>query len=209
MIEVVIFDCDGVLFDSREANTVFYNHILSEFQLPPMTEEDLEYVHVSTAAGALHFLLSRRDPTLTNRVLAYSRRMEYKPFIRLMRMEPHLRELLELLPRRTKRAISTNRTYSIGDVLRIHGLMGAFDLVVSALDVQNPKPHPDSILKILDYFAVEPSQALFIGDSDVDQKSARSARVQFVAYKNPSLEADYHIEDLLTVASIVDSMPRK
>jgi len=41
MIEVVIFDCDGVLFDSREANTVFYNHILSEFQLPPMTEEDL------------------------------------------------------------------------------------------------------------------------------------------------------------------------
>jgi len=30
-ISAVIFDCDGVMFDSRQANINFYNHILSHF----------------------------------------------------------------------------------------------------------------------------------------------------------------------------------
>ena len=32
----VIFDCDGVMIDSRAANNVFYNRVLAYFGLPPM-----------------------------------------------------------------------------------------------------------------------------------------------------------------------------
>ena len=201
--KVIIFDCDGVLFDSKEANIAFYNQILSQFHLPPLTEAEVEYVHISTAEEALRYLLARRDPRDAKEVLAHRPRVDYSPFIHLMQMEPHLRELLIALPRRIKRAVSTNRSYTIGDVLRVHGLESEFDLVVSALDVKNPKPDPESALKILRHFAIAPSEALFVGDSTTDQQSAQGAHIPFIAYKNPALQADYYIDDLLAVREIV------
>jgi HAD superfamily hydrolase (TIGR01509 family) len=118
-------------------------------------------------------------------------------------MEPHLQELLRSLPPQIKRAVSTNRAYTITDVLRIHGLEDGFDLVISSLDVKNPKPHPESVQKILRHFSLSPSEALFIGDSAVDQESAQGARVPFVAYKNRALQAQYYIDDLLEVKDII------
>jgi HAD superfamily hydrolase (TIGR01509 family) len=202
--KVIIFDCDGVLFDSKEANIAFYNQILSQFNLPPLTIAEVEYVHVSTAEEALRYLLARRDPHDAEAVLAHRSRIDYTPFIRLMQMEPNLRELLSALPRRIKRAVSTNRSYTIGDVLRIHGLEGEFDLVVSALDVKNPKPDPESALKILHHFAIASSEALFVGDSTTDQQAAQGAQVPFIAYKNRSLKADYYIDNLLAIKEIVN-----
>ena len=201
--QVIIFDCDGVLFDSKEANIAFYNHILAQFHLPPMTQEEVEYVHVSTAEGALRYLLTRRDPHILEEILAHRPRVDYTPFIRLMHMEPHLKELLGSLPPQIKRAVSTNRATTINDVLRIHGLEDEFDLVISSLDVKNPKPHPESVLKILNHFSLSPTEALFVGDSAVDQESAQGARVPFVAYKNNALQAEYYIDDLLAVKDIV------
>jgi phosphoglycolate phosphatase len=201
--QVIIFDCDGVLFDSKDANIAFYNQILSQFHLPPMTQEEVEYVHVSTAEKALRYLLTRRDPHVLEEVITQRPRIDYTPFIRLMHMEPNLKELLSSLPRHIHRAISTNRAYTITDVLRIHELEGEFDLVISALDVKNPKPHPESVLKILHHYSCSPSEALFIGDSAVDQESAQGARVPFVAYKNRALQAEYYIDDLLAINEII------
>lgn len=205
----IIFDCDGVLFDSKDANTAFYNRILSQFDLAPMTQEEVEYVHVSTAEGALRYLLAARDPQIVEQALSHRPRIDYTPFIHLMHMEPNLKELLTALPRHIKRAISTNRSYTIGDVLRIHGLEGEFHLVISALDVQNPKPHPESILTILQHFVLSPSEALFVGDSEVDQEAAQGAGVSFIAYKNRSLEAEYHIDDLLAVKEIITPLEKE
>jgi phosphoglycolate phosphatase-like HAD superfamily hydrolase len=205
--QVLIFDCDGVLFDSKEANIAFYNEILAQFNLPPMTQEEVGYVHVSTAEGALRHLFARRAPDVLEEILAHRPRVDYTPFIRLMHMEPHLKELLASLPPQVKRAVSTNRANTITDVLRIHGLEDEFDLVVSSLDVKNPKPHPESVLKILHHFAISPTEALFIGDSVVDQESAQGARVPFVAYKNSALQADYYIDDLWAVKDIITQKP--
>jgi phosphoglycolate phosphatase len=201
--QVVIFDCDGVLFDSKEANIAFYNAILSQFNLPPMSQEEVEYVHVSTAEGALRYLLTKRDSHVLEEILTHKPRVDYTPFIHLMHMEPHLKELLGSLPPQIKRAVSTNRATTITDVLRIHGLEDEFDLVISSLDVKNPKPHPESVLKILHHFSVSPAEALFIGDSVVDQESAQGARVPFVAYKNSALQADYYIDDLSAIKDII------
>jgi len=35
-VSVVAFDCDGVLFDTLEANRHYYNHILEHFDRPAM-----------------------------------------------------------------------------------------------------------------------------------------------------------------------------
>ena len=38
-LKLVIFDCDGVMFDSKNANRVYYNHMLEKFGHPPMDAE--------------------------------------------------------------------------------------------------------------------------------------------------------------------------
>ena len=44
-LKAIVFDCDGVIFDSREANKAYYNAILKNIGLPPMNEEQLNFAH--------------------------------------------------------------------------------------------------------------------------------------------------------------------
>ena len=67
--------------------------------------------------------------------------------------------------------------------------------------------NPESVLKILHHFAISPTEALFVGDSVVDQESAQGAQVTFVAYKSSALQADYYIDDLLAVKDIIIQKP--
>jgi phosphoglycolate phosphatase-like HAD superfamily hydrolase len=99
--------------------------------------------------------------------------------------------------------VATNRTDTMSCVLSKNNLNGFFDLVVTALDVKRPKPFPDPIIKILDHFDVNSDNLIYIGDSSLDQEAARSAGVFFIAYKNSSLSADFHINSLEEVEDIL------
>jgi len=197
----VIFDCDGVMFDSRQANIHFYNHLLEHFGLPPMKDSDVAVVHMATAQESVRHIF--RGTPYVEAAQAYRTRVAYTPFIRYMSMEPGLVELLEFLRPRYGLAVATNRSNTIDEVLVSHGIKDYFDIVISSLDVRHPKPHPESIQKILSFFDLSPKQVLYVGDSQVDSDTARAAGVPFVAYKNRGLDADHHIEDLLEIKNIL------
>ena len=200
--KVIIYDCDGVLFDSRESNRAFYNHILERFGLPPMGSEELEFVHASTAEQAIDFLF--KDHPRKEEAQKYRLSMDYTPFVPLMKMEPHVREVLQALKSRCRTAVATNRGITMPLVIREHGLEGLFDLVVTSLDVKHPKPDPECIQRILDHFALCPPEALYVGDSEVDRLVAQRAGVDFASYRNPSLEARYLLDDHLEILEILD-----
>jgi phosphoglycolate phosphatase len=191
-LRLVIFDCDGVLFDSREANRAFYNQLLSGLGKALLTEEGLNYVHMHTVFEAVDYLF----PGEEERSAAHEYRKEIDPwrFIRLMVPEPGIESFLAFLRPWVKTAISTNRTTTIHDVLKFHHLAGYFDLVVSALDVTRPKPDPESLNTILDRFQLAPRQALYLGDSEVDALAAKRAGIPLVAYKNKGLEAAVYVQ---------------
>jgi len=200
LFSAVIFDCDGVMFDSRQSNINFYNHLLSHFGLPLLREEQVVYIHMATADESIRYIF-KGTPYL-DQALAYRLQMDYTPFVRDMVQEPGLKELLGLLKPKCGLAVATNRSNTIGTVLESNGLAGYFDIVVSSLDVARPKPHPESLFKILDFFSILPNQALYVGDSQVDAETAKAASVPFVAYKNRNLDAAFHVDQLLDIASV-------
>jgi len=200
-VAVVIFDCDGVMFDSRQANVNYYNHILARFGCPPMTENEVDYVHMHTGADSIRHIF--RGTRYVSQALEYTRELDYTPFISDMIIEPGLKTLLDKLKPEIGLAVATNRSHTIGKVLAENGLEGYFDIVVSSLDVPNPKPHPDALFRILDFFRVEPTRSLYVGDSMVDYETARAAGVAFVAYRNRRLEADYHVDSLVEIIDIL------
>ena len=189
---LVIFDCDGVLFDSREANRAFYNQLLSGLGKDRLTEAGLNYVHMHTVFEAVDYLFPGEGERLAAH--EYRKKIDPLPFIRLMVPEAGIESFLAFLRPLVKTAISTNRTTTINEVLKFHRLAGYFDLVVSALDVTRPKPDPESLYKIINHFQVRHDEAVYIGDSVVDAEAAHRAGIPLIAYKNPQLEADLHVD---------------
>ena len=53
----IIFDCDGVMIDSRAANAIFYNKVLAALGLPPLTPEQDAYTFMATARQALEYIV--------------------------------------------------------------------------------------------------------------------------------------------------------
>jgi HAD superfamily hydrolase (TIGR01509 family) len=193
-VRVVAFDCDGVLFETVEANRAYYNHILAHFGRPAMDEHQLRYVHIHTVQQCVAHLFA--DDADRQAAMAFRASIDYGQFLKYLTIEPHLKALLDWMRNRYKTAIATNRTDTMDRLLREFGLADRFDLVVTSLDVERPKPFPDPLFKILSRFRVEPRQAVFVGDSEVDEATARAAGVPFIAYRNPALEASWHIESL-------------
>ena len=200
-IQVVAFDCDGVMFDTESVNKEYYNQILRYMNKPDLMPEQFAFVHAHTADEAVFYLFQNEAEALEAN--DYRKLMPYLPFLEKMEIEPYLIPLLHRLRPTYPTAIATNRTNTIQRVVESHGLVDLFDLVVSAWDVDHPKPHPDILNKILHHFDIEPDQLLYIGDSEVDQIAAEAAGAILVAYKNPSLRSNFHITSLKEIEQIL------
>jgi len=204
LLKLVAFDCDGVLFDSRQANTAFYNAILAHCGGPPLTPTGVDYVHSHTVMESLAHIFPNH-PDLEE-VLRIARTFDYHPFIAMMVEEPHLREFLDYLRPLCYIALATNRTTTTRAVLAHHRLADRFDLVVSAQDVTRPKPHPEAFHLILNHFGLKPEQAVYIGDSRVDEEFAARAGVPLVAYRNPRLNAAYYLDSFATGPALIQEL---
>lgn len=202
-IAVVAFDCDGVMFDTKDANIAYYNKLLSALSMPVMTPEQVEFVHMNTVAEAVSYLMGG-DSQRIALAHAYRHTLDYGEFYDQMRMEPSLKSTLKRLRPHIKTAVATNRTDSMHAVLDLFDLTDAFDFVVCASDVPRPKPFPDPLLKVLSHFDVPAETVLYIGDSALDEAAASAAGIPLVAFRNRYLKAAYYIDRLDEIEAIVD-----
>jgi HAD superfamily hydrolase (TIGR01509 family) len=201
-IELVAFDCDGVLFDTAQANRFYYSHVLQHFGRPAVTEEQFRFVHMHTVHDSMAYLFP--DENTLEAALVFRQTMDYRKYLSYLTVEPQLISLLEKLRPRIKTAIATNRSDTMENLLAEFDLGGYFDLVVTSSDVQQPKPHPDALVKILDHFGLAPHQIIYIGDSQVDELAARAAKIPLVAYRNRELAAQYHIDSFGELEELLD-----
>jgi HAD superfamily hydrolase (TIGR01549 family) len=201
VVRVLTFDCDGVLFDTEAANKAFYNQILAHLNRPPMTEAQFAHAQMHTADQALANLFP--DAASYARAQAYRKETGYEPFIPYMEMAPDLIDVLEKYRSALSLAVATNRSDTMGRVLEIHDIAHYFDLVVTALDVDHPKPHPEPLLRVLAHFDAAPEEMIYVGDSLLDAQAAEAAGVPFVACGNQEIPGDYHISRLSELDTII------
>jgi len=202
-IRCVIYDCDGVLFDSLEANTKLYNDLCALVGRVPLREEEMQYVHTHTVFEAIHFIFGKEND-LEKKALESLKQVDLRNYLIYLKMEPHLFQTLEKLKEKgILRAINTNRTTSMKYIMEKYDLWQYFEMVVTALDVKNPKPNPESIEKIIEAFKLKKEEIVFIGDSDVDQQTAKSSGIKFIAYKNKEIANDALINDHLDLLHLI------
>ena len=157
IIKAVIFDCDGVMFDTAEANKKFYNELLEYFGKAALTDKQFIKVHMFTVFQALEYLFPEME-TL-DKVYKRIKKIGYTKFIKYMHMETGFRKLLSDLKNNGHiRGVATNRTNTMGKVLKDNNLTNDFDIVVTAADVALPKPAPDQLIKIMSHFNIKKNE---------------------------------------------------
>jgi len=193
--KVVIYDCDGVILDSIESNYVFYNRIMGFLGRPEIERDNGEarrVLHTYSFHDVMEYFF--QGDSQREEALSFAKTIRYRDLMPYMRMEEGFVNALDQLKGHTSLAICTNRATSMDMIIEDFGLTGYFEYVMTASQVTHPKPHPEPLLKVLDYFNAAPEEALFIGDGEVDMQSAKSAGVPFISYKSnlPALACIQH-----------------
>jgi HAD superfamily hydrolase (TIGR01549 family) len=139
-------------------------------------------------------------------------RARFDIFVRIVRAEPYVFEVLDNLSKRYKLGLLSN--YPDGDAIRASlkatGLDRYFDAVVISGDLGVVKPHPVPFLTILRALRVKPSQAVLVGDNWLgDMQGAKQAGMQAVfirQWQTPEVfepEA-HHIEPDAVIQHLTD-----
>ena len=79
-VKLVAFDCDGVLFDTEEANRSYYSEILQHFGRPAVTDEQFAFVHMHTVHESIAYLFS--DEKAKEAAHVYRLSMDYQRYLR-------------------------------------------------------------------------------------------------------------------------------
>lgn len=202
MIKLIVFDCDGVMFDSREANQQYYNELLSHFGHPPMDEDELQYVHMHKVADSINHIFRHYPSDSFETIDRIRKEIGYDRFLPLMTMEEDLVEFLEATKDTYHLAISTNRSNTMVPLLKSFNLGSYFGKVMTAENARRPKPAPDALEEILDHYSCSAAETLFIGDSTVDREHSKACGVPLIAFKNETLAAEYHVSCFMEILAL-------
>jgi HAD superfamily hydrolase (TIGR01509 family) len=176
----VVFDCDGVLFDSWRANVAYYDAIRTRLGLPAMDDDWRERAHFLAGSQVIDEMFGH-DPAILAQARRIASTLDYGPFYELMVPMPGLFDVLAALRPSWRLGMATNRGSTVAGVIERFGLGAWLDAAVGVLDVARPKPHPDVIEECLARLEVPASAAVYVGDAETDLAAARAAGVAFVA----------------------------
>jgi len=198
----VIYDCDGVLFESRRANLAYYNRVQQHFGEPPVVPEDTSRAHLCHTAASPKVFEVLLGPDRVAAALEFAATVDYRQFIPYMDPEPDMVDSLATLARRLPLAVATNRGNSMVEILQHFNLSEYFRTVVTSRDVSRPKPYPDMLLLAAKRLDCLPEDLLFVGDSELDREAAAGAGICFASYKG-SLGAEIEVRSHVEVVDLV------
>ncbi len=177
MKKLLIFDCDGVLYNSEKANLSYFMTCLEKAGYNSLSEElipKVAYLSIRQLASLL-----TDDVNEVDRIFQISQTIPYDPFI--SELEPYFdfEKELSLLKQKYYLAVATNRGVSLNKLFKAFNLFDYFHYKVSTLDAE-PKPSPDMLQKCMKYFDVTVDESIFIGDAITDREAAESISMDFI-----------------------------
>lgn len=177
MKKLVIFDLDGTLLYTLEDLHASTNFALESEGLPGRSLDEVRRF----VGNGIRKLIERAvpqgtAPELTDRVFAaFVRHYEANCMV-LTRPYPGIPELLaRLRDRGVKLGVVSNKADEPVKALIAHYFPNTFDSVVGERENVRKKPAPDSVLETVRSLGCTVEDAVYVGDSDVDGRTAANA----------------------------------
>ena len=181
----VIFDMDGLLLDTEtlwhEAEAELFRRHGAEFT----RDDQLRVIGTSFDVSARYFAerlgwpMERRMELVQESTALMHERVRVQVEARPGAME--LIKGIRQLPGLRLGLASNSPRYLVDDAIATAGLADAFDTIVTADDVEHPKPAPDIYLLACDRLGVAPAAALALEDSASGVVAAKAAGLTCIA----------------------------
>jgi phosphoglycolate phosphatase len=171
-----IFDLDGTLVDSYEPIAASLNSVRARFGLAP---KSVETVRGEVGSGLELLIASNVGEEHVVDGVALFRREYRKIFLAGTRLLPGVAETIAALERAgVGMVVASNKpAYFSREILDHLGLSGRFRAVLGPELVENPKPHPEMVLRAIELLGVAPERILYVGDMVVDIVTCRRAGI--------------------------------
>lgn len=178
--DALIFDMDGTLVDSMPRHLDAWEATSAEFGLPFDRAQLNEYGGIPTrkivAILAEQHGLDIDAEAFTRRKVAL-----YMEHIQQVSVFPAMWELVRRCHGKVPMGIGTGSPRNQAEsILKSTGLDAYIQVVVSADDVINHKPHPDTFLQVAEQLGANPANCLVFEDTQIGLQAGRAAGMETV-----------------------------
>lgn len=212
-IDLIIFDLDGTLIDSRKDIANCVNWTLEEMGLPAI-DHRLIYAYVGHGVRTLMEGAVREAHGSDG----FDRALELFDKYYMDHLLDHtvlfkgMAEVLEHFEAKDM-AVITNKPQRYTDpIISGLGLDQSFGAVLGREACSNPKPHPDPVLKVLSSLPNAKERTIIIGDTEVDIEAGKQAGILTCgvlfgfgeAESVRQAEPDYLIDDVSVLTELFE-----
>ena len=200
----VVFDCDGVLLETEPRWTLVETQLFAKYGHPYGHEEKLQLIGTGLGGTGKQFETMLDQPGRAAELMSELVELAAAEFARGVEpMKGALDIVGELRGLGRPMAIASNSFHRLVDLaLKGSSLRDAFDVVVAADDVDEPKPAPDLFLEACRRLGARPNDAVAVEDSPTGVASARAAGLFVIGI--PSIEG-LRLEEADLVASSLET----
>jgi len=211
--KIILFDLDGTLIDSTEAILESFSKAYEKCGGDKPADQSIKNL-----VGLPLDIMFLKLGVAKNDELRYV--TAYKEHYRTIHTQktvllPKVKEAIELAHTFATLGVVTTKTGKYSrELLEYFGLMKYFEVLIGYEDIQNPKPHPEPILKALNQldFSSE-TTAYMVGDSTADLVAAKEAKITNVAvlcgYGKPDVlakDADFTKNNTFSAVELIQNL---
>jgi phosphoglycolate phosphatase len=177
-MDLLVFDLDGTLIDSKLDLALAVNATRAAVKLPPLPHETIS-AYVGNGAPALirRAVGDSFGEEQLKRSLDYFLGYYRAHMLENTRLYPGVREALDRIARmHTQIAVLTNKPVRFSrDLLHGLGVAKYFRAVYGGNSFETKKPDPEGLRKVMAELHAAPRRTMVVGDSAVDVRTARNA----------------------------------
>lgn len=215
MYKAIIFDLDGTLLNTIEDITDSLNIALAQENLPTHSVEETK----AFVGSGVKIMVERATKGLDcseeqkkNVLDVYMKEYALRQAIKTRPYEGMIEVLKDIQKENVLIGLLSNKPHQ--DTLRVvdhyYGL-SLFNVVLGQREGVPIKPDPTALFEIMRDLKVEPSECIFVGDSDVDMLTATNAKIAKIGvlwgFRNREVlkqcQADYIVENPQEILDIL------
>jgi beta-phosphoglucomutase len=203
--KVILFDMDGVLFDSGKAHAISFTAAFMEAGIPPIPYGEIAGAKTEDAVQTALVRAGRLPSTELIAMVSSRKRKLARTNISVFGSIPEgCRECLRRLAERFRLILTTSASSSTVDLFfEMSDSRRYFSAVISAEAVTRSKPDPEIFYKGLEMTTATPKEAVVIEDSANGIRAARAAGLDVIAIVGTETRAAL---DQLSPTAIITSL---
>lgn len=183
--QLLIFDLDGTLIDSRADLATAVNLMRAHFALPPLPLDTITR-YIGNGVRVLVTRALEGTGIDIDQAMAVQRPLYLSHLVNQTVLYPGvLDSLMSLRSAGHTLAVATNKPIEASNTILNHlGVAGLFSSILGGSSVANLKPHPEMVEVIMQKARLPPADTWIIGDNHTDLECARRSGVSsiFVTY---------------------------